>query len=95
MSTTSTMRPDPSGRTVNGGASYDLVTMIVAERLLEAESARACAHAGPSLRARLGRTVVRLGTAIGGRSIVPAAGDASPGSSLATVNRTGSAAGGC
>jgi len=94
MGTTRMTRPDRFDRAAHGGANYALVTMIVADRLAEAERARVGAHVGPSLRTRLGTAVVRLGTAIGGRSTVPTATDTSPGPTLATANRTGTAAGG-
>ncbi|MCU0506608.1 MAG: hypothetical protein MUE82_12740 [Chloroflexi bacterium] len=96
-------RPVFFDHTVHGGASYDFVTTVLGDRLEEAARARVgrSAGAGPSGRTRLGRAVISLGTALGGRATVPAAADALSAASdtLSPAGRsparTGSAAGGC
>jgi hypothetical protein len=98
-----TMRPVFFDHTVHGGASYDFATTILGDRLDEAARARvgALAPSGPSLRTRVGRAIVSLGTTIGGGATVPAAADtlAAASDTLAAAGRsparTGSAAGGC
>ncbi len=97
------IRPVFFDHTANGGANYDFVTTVLGDRLDEAARARVgrAAAPGPSVRTRLGRAIVSLGTAIGGHAPVPTAADtlaAVPGT-LSAAGRgqapTGSAAGGC
>ncbi len=73
-------RPVAFDQTTFGGASFDFASMIVTERMRDAEEARLGAHVGPSLRVRIGRVLVAIGTSVaGGAHVLRPASDALPG----------------
>lgn len=92
--TSGSFRPDHVDRTINGGAGYEFVTTVLADRYAEAERARLATTPGASLRTRIGRGIVSLGQAIGGRALVPPSSDVLPGTQLGAGAR-GRTAEGC
>ena len=91
--TTGSLRPDSSDRTLCGDAAYGFVTTLLDERYAEAARARMANGHGSPLRTRVGRRIVSLGQAIGGRTLVPPAPDARPTTAIGTVGRHGTAEG--
>ena len=91
--TTGSLRPDSSDRTLCGDAAYGFVTTLLDERYAEAARARMANGHGSPLRTRVGRRIVSLGQAIGGRALVPPAPDARPTTAIGTVGRHGTAEG--
>ena len=89
-----TTRPVAFDQTAFGGASFDFASMIVAERLHEAERARLGAPVGPSLRVRIGRALVAFGTSVaGGAHVLRPASDTLPEPAAIAAGAPG--AGGC
>jgi hypothetical protein len=91
--TTGSLRPDTFDRTLCGDAAYGFVTTMLDERYAEAARARMASTQGSPLRTRVGRRIVSLGQAIGGRALVPPAPDARPATAIAAVGRRGTAEG--
>lgn len=91
--TTGSLRPDSFERTLCGDAAYGFVTTMLDERYAEAARARMASTQGSPLRTRVGRRIVTLGQAIGGRALVPPAPDARPTTAIAAVGRRGTAEG--
>jgi hypothetical protein len=91
--TTGSLGPDSSDRTLCGDAAYGFVITLLDERYAEAARARMASGHGSPLRTRVGRRIVSLGQAIGGRALVPPAPETRPTTAIATVGRRGTAEG--
>lgn len=90
--TSGSFRPDHLDQTVNGGAGYEFVTAVLADRYAEAERARLATTPGASVRTRVGRGIVALGQAIGGRALVRTIPEEGP-AAIAAAGRRGTAEG--
>jgi hypothetical protein len=91
--TTGSLRPDTFDRTLCGDAAYGFVTTMLDERYAEAARARMANTQGSPLRTRVGRRIVSLGQAIGGRALVPPAPETRSTTAIAAAGRRGTAEG--
>ena len=91
--TTGSLRPDSFDRTLYGDAAYGFVTTMLDERYAGAARARMAGTHGVPLRSRIGRSIVSLGQAIGGRALVPPTPAARPPTAIAAGGRRGTAEG--
>ena len=94
MTTKRRIRPHGDDRTAIGGAAYEMVDLIIGERLGQAERAGMGAMPSDGLRTRFGSAIVRFGRAVGGDgSVRPRGEHLLPGGRVAPAGSRGTVKG--